>query len=194
VEDHIDIPDIQLDHVQRHPTYLTPSDTNTEFNARDLYDARQVIAETLGMDYHHSAGGGDCLLHSIRQGFALQAPIHNPVTLSIPSLRRAIHHHMLHTRAGRAIAARGTVSRQEIDLILPRTGENEWLEMWAVESLQSILQINIFVHYIRTIDGAYTHSIHWLNPDPTRLTFHVLHSGNQHFDYLHPHQIPFNPP
>jgi hypothetical protein len=33
-----------------------------------------------------------------------------------------------------------------------------------------------------------------VDSDPSRLTMHVLHSGNEHYDYLHPHQPVYNPP
>jgi hypothetical protein len=32
-----------------------------------------------------------------------------------------------------------------------------------------------------------------VNTSPNRLTLHVLHSENQHYDYLHPRQV-YNPP
>jgi hypothetical protein len=103
---------------------------------------------------------------------------------------------MTRTERGRITAARNLATREEIDLILPRAAgtPNEWLEMWAVETLQHILHINIHVHYLRNTGSSYSHHTHWFNSDPSLLTLHILHSGNDHFEYLHPRQHHPQPP
>jgi hypothetical protein len=148
------------------------------------------------MDHHPNIGGGDCLLHSVIQGLRLHATLHHPLTLQIPQLRRNIHTHMTRTASGKASAERNAATIEDINLILPRPAgtPQEWLEMWAVEALQVILRINIHVHYLRRTGPTYSYNTHWFNSDPSRLTLHVLHSGNDHFEYLHPRQHHRQPP
>jgi hypothetical protein len=138
------------------------------------------------MDLHPIDGGGDCLLHSIIQSLTQNATLQQPLVLQMPHLRRTTHSYMTRSEHRRATTARNLATLKEIDLILPRGAgtPNEWLEMWAMEPLQHILKLISMPTTSAELE-PHTHTT-LIVSDPSLLTLHIHHSGNDHFEYLHP--------
>jgi hypothetical protein len=186
-----ELPDVEIPNCPNQP--LSSSTDDTPLQSLHLQPAQTELAQLLNVNILKADGSkGDCLINAVKIGLSKRRPAHNPLQLNNEHLRRIICKHLKTTRNGLDICDRHFVTTSMIDDILPKQ-VNTWLELWGVEALQSILAINITVHHLsRHRDGTYGYTTQMLNHNPHRDTIQLLHSGNNHFDLLHPCE--FEPP
>jgi hypothetical protein len=186
-----ELPDVNIPN--RHSQPVSSSIDDTPLQSLTLQTAQTELAQLLNANILKADGSkGDCLINAVKIGLSKRRPAHNPLQLNNEHLRRIICKHLKTTRNGLDICDRHFVTTSMIDDILPKQ-VNTWLELWGVEALQSLLAINITVHHLsRHRDGTYGYTTQMLNHITHRDTIQLLHSGNNHFDLLHP--CDFEPP
>ena len=161
------------------------------FQASSPPSAIQHFTNVLHFTRTRVNGDGDCLLHSIKASLNNLPQIHNPLVLEPTYLRHRIHKFLTSTQ-GRDIYNRHFLTREMIDSILPTlTNRGSWLEQFAIEALQEILNINITTYFLfQQRDRHYSSTMERLNHQNGRPTVTILHHDNNHFSSLHP----FDPP
>jgi hypothetical protein len=148
------------------------------------------LTNTLHFNWERVAGDGDCLLHSVKASLAHLPTLHNPLLLTSTYLRNRIHQFLISSR-GRDICDRHFLTRDLIDSIRPTTtSRGSWLELFAIEALQEILNINITTYFLVRQANQYTVTVEQLSHQPGRPNVTILHHNNNHFSGL----SPFHPP